>query len=68
MIERNDKSESTPDAVMTAFEEAAQSAIDRARLTKTFVITNRNGKVVRLTPDEAQAEFNREVNERTRNG
>jgi hypothetical protein len=40
-----------------AFEEVAQDVVDRARAAKTEVVVWRNGKVTKLSPDEAEQEL-----------
>ena len=49
-----------------AFEEVAHDVIARARAAKTDIVVWRDGRVVKLSPDEAERELaQREVNDGT---
>ena len=53
-----------PERVEAACFDAAQIVIDRARATGTRIIESRNGEVVFVCPDDAQAQLNQKKSKR----
>ena len=60
MIRSDSDSLSMDEKIAAASRDAAHQAIERAERTGTNVILWRDGKIVRLTAQEAQAELNRQ--------
>ena len=56
MIEANDPDSSTAKADL-AFQDACQTVIARARASNTEIVIWRDGKIVELTPIEAEQEL-----------
>lgn len=57
MIRAKTDTEQISDLIRAASREAALQVVERARQTKTHVIVERDGQIVRLTAEEASNEL-----------